>query len=581
VRGEPTVDVSNVLVIGSGAAGVRAAIAAREAGVEVKVLGRRGRRDAHTTLAAGGINAVLGSRDPEDSWEQHFADTVVEGYHLGDPRAVELLVREAPDAVNELAAWGCDFARTEDGRIDQRYFGAHTYRRTCYVHDYTGRAIQNTLVDRAVALGIPLVEDHYVTKLLTADGQCFGAFGFDVHSGERFCHLADAVVVSTGGHTRLWRMSSSRRDESSGDGMLLALEAGCRLADMEQVQFHPTGMTHPEEWAGTLVTEAVRGEGGRLRNSEGERFMERYDAERMELSTRDRVAMANYLESEAGRGGEHGGVFLDITHLGKDTILDKLPKIYRQFIESQMHDVTSEPMEVAPTAHYSMGGVVVEPDTHATEVEGLYAVGETTAGVHGANRLGGNSLAETVVFGRRAGKAAARHSRELAAQRRSAEAVQTARDELDSRVREGREFVLPLTRRLRDAMWEGCGVVREADGLQRTLEVVRDLRSALDEVDVRETSEGWEDLARLHAFRAGLVTAEATVRGALARTESRGAHNRRDHPEPDDEQLRTIVWALDGEELSQSTKPVPAVPPELQRWVDEHDEPDVAGRLLE
>jgi succinate dehydrogenase / fumarate reductase, flavoprotein subunit len=581
MRPDPQLSISNVLVIGSGAAGVRAAIAARECGVEVIVLGRRPRRDAHTTLAAGGINAVLGSRDPEDSWEQHFADTFVEAYHLADPRAVEILVREAPAAVQELADWGCDFARTKDGSIDQRYFGAHTHRRTCYVHDYTGRAMQHALVDRAIALGIPLVEDHYITKLLVADGQCFGALGFDMHSGVRYCHLADAVILATGGHTRLWRMSSSRRDENYGDGMLLALEAGCRLADMELVQFHPTGMTHPEGWAGTLVTEAVRGEGGHLRNSEGERFMERYDPDRMELSTRDRVAMANYLEIEAGRGTEHGGVHLDITHLGKDTILDKLPKIYRQFIESQMHDVTSEPMEVAPTAHYSMGGVIVEPEDHATDLDGLYAVGETTAGLHGANRLGGNSLAETVVFGKRAGEAAARRSRTLGAQRRSADAVDAALDELDSRVKGGSEFVLPLSRRLRDALWEGCGVVRDADGLERTLDVIDDLRSVLDDVDVRETSQGWEDLARLHALRAGLVAAEATVRGALTRTESRGAHNRRDHPEPDDEQRHTIVCTLEDGELVQSTKPVPDVPAELRKWVDEHSEPEVAGRLLE
>jgi succinate dehydrogenase / fumarate reductase, flavoprotein subunit len=428
MRGEPTVDISNVLVIGSGAAGVRAAIAARQAGVEVTVLGRRARRDAHTTLAAGGINAVLGTRDPEDSWEQHFADTLREGYFLADPEAVELLVREAPDAVRELADWGCDFARTEDGGIDQRYFGAHRYRRTCYVADYTGRAIQNTLVDQAQRLGISLVEDQYISHLLVADGTCFGAFGFDVASGERVAHLADAVILATGGHTRLWRMSSSRRDENYGDGMLLAARAGATLADMELVQFHPTGMTHPEEWAGTLVTEAVRGEGGHLKNNEGERYMERYDAERMELSTRDRVAMANYLEIEAGRGGPNGGVLLDVTHLGKDTILSKIPKIYRQFIESQMHDVTAEPMEVAPTAHYSMGGIVVDPATHATDVDGLYAAGETTAGVHGANRLGGNSLAETCVFGRRAGEAAARRSRELGVQQRSKAALAEAID---------------------------------------------------------------------------------------------------------------------------------------------------------
>jgi succinate dehydrogenase / fumarate reductase flavoprotein subunit len=580
MRGEPTVDISNVLVIGSGAAGVRAAIAARQAGVEVTVLGRRARRDAHTTLAAGGINAVLGTRDPEDSWEQHFADTLREGYFLADPEAVELLVREAPDAVRELAEWGCDFARTEDGEIDQRYFGAHKFRRTCYVADYTGRAIQNTLVDQAQRLGIRLVEDQYISSLLVADGTCFGAFGFDVSSGERVAHLADAVILATGGHTRLWRMSSSRRDENYGDGMLLAARAGAVLADMELVQFHPTGMTHPEEWAGTLVTEAVRGEGGHLRNSEGERFMERYDAERMELSARDRVAMANYLEIEAGRGGPNGGVFLDVSHLGKDEILSKIPKIYRQFIESQMHDVTAEPMEVAPTAHYSMGGIVVDPASHATDVDGLYAAGETTAGVHGANRLGGNSLAETCVFGRRAGEAAARRSRELGSQQRSKEALQAAVDHLDRRVKEGEEFVLPLMRRLRDAMWEGCGVVRDAEGLQETLEVIGELRETAAEVDVRETSEGWEDLGRLCAFEAGLVTAEATVRGAITREESRGAHSRSDFPEPSDE-LYNLRYRLEGDDLVESTEKIKDVRSELREWVEQDEEIAVAGRLLE
>jgi succinate dehydrogenase / fumarate reductase, flavoprotein subunit len=576
----PTVDISNVLVIGSGAAGVRAAIAAREAGVEVTVLGRRARRDAHTTLAAGGINAVLGTQDPEDTWEQHFADTLREGYFLADPEAVEILVKEAPAAVRELAEWGCDFARTDSGEIDQRYFGAHKYRRTCYVADYTGRAMQNTLVNRAQQMGISLVEDQYISHLLVEDGTCFGAFGFDVSSGERVAHLADAVILATGGHTRLWRMSSSRRDENYGDGMLLALRAGAVLADMELVQFHPTGMTHPDEWAGTLVTEAVRGEGGHLLNSEGERFMEHYDPDRMELSTRDRVAMANYLEIEAGRGGPNGGVFLDVTHLGKEKILAKIPRIYRQFIESQMHDVTSKPMEVSPTAHYSMGGIVVDPATHATDVDGLYAAGETTAGVHGANRLGGNSLAETVVYGRRAGEAAARRSRELGSQRRSKEALHAAEEHLDTRVRNGEEFVLPLMRRLRDAMWEGCGVVRDADGLRRALAEVEDLKKAAEHVDVRETSEGWEDLARLCAFEAGLATAEATIRGALAREESRGAHNRRDFSEAGDE-LYNIRYTLEGGELVESTDPVKPVPEGLREWVRQDEDIPVAGRLLE
>jgi succinate dehydrogenase / fumarate reductase flavoprotein subunit len=288
--------VCNVLVIGAGAAGLRAAIAATEAGSQVLIVGKRHRLDAHTVLAAGGINAVLGTCDPQDTWEQHFADTLREGYFLGHPRVVEIMAREAPDAVRELAAWGCRFATLEDGRLDQRFFGAHKYRRTCYAGDYTGRAILYTLANKVQQLGIPVIEDQYISRLLVADGVCFGAYGFDLVSGERTVFEADAVVLATGGHTRLWRRSSSRRDENYGEGMFLALEAGCRLMDMELVQFHPTGMLTPEEMAGTLVTEAVRGEGGRLYNRDHERFMQRYDPQRMELSARDRVALAIYTE---------------------------------------------------------------------------------------------------------------------------------------------------------------------------------------------------------------------------------------------------------------------------------------------
>jgi succinate dehydrogenase / fumarate reductase flavoprotein subunit len=305
---------TNVLVIGTGAAGWRAAIAATKAGAEARMVGKRPQLDAHTVLASGGINAALGTRDPEDSWEQHFADTLREGYRLGNPRMVEILARESPDAVLELADWGCEFARTPAGDLDQRFFGAHRWRRTCYAGDYTGRAIQQTLARKGAELGIRVEDDQYVSRLLVADGTCFGALVFDLHTGDRTVHLADAVILATGGHTRLWRRSSSRRDENYGDGMRLALEAGCRLMDMELVQFHPTGMVFPEEAAGTLVTEAVRGEGGRLFNALGERFMERYDPVRLELSSRDRVALANYTEIAEGRAGPHGGVYLDISH---------------------------------------------------------------------------------------------------------------------------------------------------------------------------------------------------------------------------------------------------------------------------
>jgi succinate dehydrogenase / fumarate reductase flavoprotein subunit len=583
MAGTPTrSNVANVLVIGTGAAGLRAAIAAHQAGSEVVVLGKRRRDDAHTVLAAGGINAALGTVDPEDSWQQHFADTLREGYFLADPRVVELMARESPAAVLELADWGAPFARTPDGRLDQRFFGAHRWRRTCYAGDWTGRAILRTLAAKVAELGLTVVDDQYVSQLLVSDGVCFGALAFDLETGERTVFLADAVVLAAGGHTRIWRRSSSRRDENTGDGMYLALRAGCRLQDMELVQFHPTGMVAPEEAAGTLVTEAVRGEGGQLKNALGERFMARYDPERMELSTRDRVALANYTEIAEGRGGPHGGVFLDISHLGKDAILEKLPRMYRQFLEYQMLDISQQPMEVAPTAHYSMGGVVVDPDSHATDVAGLYGVGEVAAGLHGANRLGGNSLAETVVFGRRAGEAAAEYSASRDLQLRARDVVRAADEELSSLIRPGSEFARPLQRALRDTMWEHCGVVRDQAGLQHGLDRVAELRQLAGEVDVRPSSEGYADLAHALDLRASLLAAEATLLGALARRESRGAHQRRDFPQLDTDLRVNFRTRLDGtSHLTIDAQPVPPVPPDLASWTQSGEVLGVAGRLLE
>ena len=575
--------VCNVLVIGSGAAGMRAAIAAHEAGAHVVVLGKRPRLDAHTVLASGGINGALGTRDPEDSWQQHYADTVREGYFVAHPRVVEIMAKEAPRAILELDEWGCEFARTEDGRPDQRFFGAHFYRRTCYAGDFTGRAILRTVHSRAKAIGVsPVVEDTYVAKLLVADGACFGALAFDIHSGERTVFLADAVIFCTGGHTRLWRRSSSRRDENFGEGFGLLLEAGCELMDIELVQFHPTGILWPDEIAGTLVTEAVRGEGGRLYNAGGERYMQRYDPARLELSSRDRVALANYTEILEGRGTARGGVLLDITHRDKDFIIEKLPRMYRQFIEHQMLDISREPMEVAPTAHYTMGGVVVDPETHATSVAGLYAAGEVTGGLHGANRLGGNSLAETIISGRRAGEAAAAFAEEGEVVLRSRRVIREACDELDALVQPGSELARPLQRHLRDAMWEFCGVVRDEEGLRRGLTEVESIRASLPDVDVRPGAEGWSDLAHALDLHGGLLAAEATLRGALERRETRGAHNRVDFPDLDDAYRVNFYTALEDGAMRIRSEPVPEPSAELDEIV--RSAPSVeagADRLLE
>ena len=364
--------------------------------------------------------------------------------------------------------------------------------------------------------------------------------------------------------------------------MWLAFQAGARVMDMELVQFHPTGMLTPEEAAGTLVTEAVRGEGGRLYNAQGERFMERYDPERMELSSRDRIALANYTEIKEGRGGPNGGVFLDVTHLGKDVILAKLPRMYRQFIEYQMLDIAKEPMEVAPTAHYSMGGIVVDPPTHATEVGGLYAAGECTAGLHGANRLGGNSLVETLVFGRRAGEAAARFSRERESQLRSKPVVDEALADLDSLIHNGTELSRALQRAVRNVMWELCGVVREASDLEHALGMLDEVRSALPSVDVRPSEEGWGDVAHVLDVQAMLGTAEATLRGAIAREETRGAHNRSDFPELDPAMEVNFIVGRDSQaRMTLGRAPVAAVPVELRSWITRAGDIDPTGKLLE
>ena len=577
--------ICNVLIIGSGGAGLRAAIAAHENGCEVMVIGKRIRNDAHTTLAAGGINAALGTVDPDDNWVQHFVDTYQEGYHIGDPKTVEILVKDAPNRVEELVDWGAPFARTADGKLDQRYFGAHTFRRTCYAGDYTGRAILNTLVEKVEQLQIPIIDMTYVSRLLvnTQNGQkqCFGAMAFDINSGERTVFLSDSVVLAAGGHTRIWRRSSSRRDENTGDAMRLALNAGCRLSDMEMVQFHPTGMVHPESLSGTLVTEAVRGEGGRLTNSNGERYMERYDSVRMELSTRDRVALANYTEISEGRGTENNGVYLDISHVDKGIILEKLPRMYRQFMESQMLDISKHPMEVAPTAHYSMGGVMVDPETHSTGVNGLYAAGECTSGVHGANRLGGNSLAEILVFGKIAGDEASEFSKTLDLQTRNRSVIQDAIEELDKLTTNGEQLARPLQRAVRDIMWEYCGVLRSGDGLEKGLEELMKVKEASADVDVRPSAEGFSDLALALDLLGSIDSAEATIRSAIERKESRGAHQRSDFVETDtNETVNYVVELVDGKQvLTRST--VAPLSDELEGPVKAYQELSVGGRLLE
>ena len=524
-----TFDISNILVIGCGGAGLRAAIEAKISGLNVKVLGKRARSDSHTVLAAGGINAPFGNVDPEDSWQQHFIDTYMEGYGLGDPEQIEILAKESISAVEEIDEWGADFAKLDNHKLDQRFFGAHTYRRTCYSGDYTGQSIMKALLQKSKTLKIPIFDSQYVTDLLIKDNCCFGAMSFNMSKGERTIHLADAVVLCTGGHTRIWKRSSSRKQENTGDGYYLALKSGCTLIDMEMVQFHPTGMLLPEDIAGTLVTEAVRGEGGILLNGKGERFMVNYDKERMELSTRDRIAIANYKEIIEGRSTPNGGVYLDISHRGKDFIIDKIPKIYRQFIESQMLDISKAPMEVAPTAHYSMGGIFVKAKDHSTNVRGLYAAGEVAGGLHGANRLGGNSLAEILVFGKIAGKAATKYSKSLNFQIRSPEVIKSAHENIDRLIKKGEELVIPIQKELTEIMWKSCGVVRNKNKLKKGLENIKELKERFKLIDVRIEDKNFQDLINSFDLEASIYTAESTIISSLNRCESRGSHQRDDY----------------------------------------------------
>jgi succinate dehydrogenase / fumarate reductase flavoprotein subunit len=535
---------TTVLVIGTGGSGLRAAIELAEQGVDVLALGKRPRMDTHTSLAAGGINAALGTMDAEDSWQQHAADTIKESYFLANPHTAEIVAKGAAQGIADLERYGMAFAREDDGRISQRFFGAHTYRRTAFAGDYTGLEIQRSLVNRATQLDIPILDSVYVTRILTRDGAVFGAYGFDLTDGTPYLIHADAVILAAGGHNRIWRRTSSRRDENTGDSFRLAVEAGARLRDPELVQFHPSGILEPENAAGTLISEAARGEGGILRNALGERFMENYDPERMELSTRDRVALAAYTEIKEGRGTEKGGVWLDVSHLPRETIMTRLPRVYQTMLELQMLDITAEPIEIAPTAHYSMGGVWVRPEDHSTEVDGLYAIGEASSGLHGANRLGGNSLIELLVFGRIVGRAAAAYSAGLEAQNRSHDAEAEARAEVaDLLAADGHENVRALQRAVRNTMTEHAGVVRDEQGLVAGLRELDEIEVRTKNVGIHPDIAGFQDLAHAFDLKASLIAARATLEAARERRETRGCHNRSDYPSLDPALQVNLVWS--------------------------------------
>ncbi|WP_066138536.1 L-aspartate oxidase [Glutamicibacter mysorens] len=575
MRNEQQISTS-VLVIGTGGSGLRAAIELAEAGTDVLAVGKRPRYDAHTALAAGGINAALGTMDAEDSWQQHAADTIKESYFLADPRTVQVVAEGAARGIEDLERYGMNFARETDGRISQRFFGAHKFRRTAFAGDYTGLEIQRTLIKRAEQLQVPILDTVYITELLTAKGRIFGAYGFDVNDGTGYLIHADAVILAAGGHNRIWRRSSSRRDENTGDSFRLAVQAGARLRDPELVQFHPSGIIEPESDAGTLVSEAARGEGGILTNALGERFMARYDAKRMELSTRDRVALAAYTEIREGRGTENGGVWLDVSHLDREVIMKRLPRVYQTMMELQMLDITEQKMEIAPTAHYSMGGVWVDPLTHATEVPGLYAIGEASSGLHGANRLGGNSLIELLVFGRIVGQHAAQYSASLAAQPRSAQAVTAARTHIAELLgSRGQENVRSLQRAIRDLMTEHAGVVRDEAGLLAGLAKLERIEQRMENVGIHPDIAGYQDLAHAFDLQSAALAARATLEAALERRETRGCHNRSDYPAMDPALQVNLVWSPS---TGITREAIPEVPEQIAEQITEVSQ---EGKLVE
>ncbi|MBZ6493691.1 L-aspartate oxidase [Natrinema longum] len=556
-----TVD-RRVLVIGAGAAGARTAIELVERGVDpadVLVVGKRAHGDAHTTWARGGINGALGTLDPEDDWTIHAADTLTEGHSLNDPGKVETVTRRMPGILRELEDWGMEFSRTESGDIDQRYFGAQSFRRTAFAGDYTGEALLDALVDRAQALSIPYRENVFVSRILADDGRVLGAVGTDLDTGEFVVFDAEVVVLAAGGYTGLYRRHSSRDDENTADGPALAYQAGATLMDMEFVQFHPTGMVgkrYGESWDGRLVTEAVRGEGGRLYNAEGERFMERYSPDQMELDARDVVARAIAKEIADGRGTDSGGVYLDISHRGRDFIETRLPRMYERFAELGV-DMAEEPVEVAPTAHYGMGGVRVD-DEGETDVDGLYAIGETMAGVHGANRLGGNSLAETVAYGAVTGEAVADRlaEREVhGADELGEHAAVHLHDLADLANSDGTYDPAAVFDDLRSLLWDHTGILRDADGLENGVAGLEELRERASDLAVGDRTSASYEFALDLGF--ALLTADAVLRSARERTESRGAHFRTDFPDATPEWRRNVVVRSDSVgTMDLSTSPV-------------------------
>jgi succinate dehydrogenase / fumarate reductase, flavoprotein subunit len=560
----------DVLIIGAGGAGLRAAIEALEQGAKVGVVCKSLLGKAHTVMAEGGLAAAMCNVDKADGWQPHFRDTMNGGKRLNNWRMAQLHAQEAPDRVRELEQWGALFDRTESGDILQRAFGGHTFKRLCHVGDRTGLEMIRTLQDRGVEMGFDVFMECTITQLLKDGDRVAGAFGYWRESGRFVVFKAKSIVIATGGIGKSWKITSNSW-ECTGDGMALAYEAGAELLDMEFVQFHPTGMVWPPGVQGILVTEAVRGEGGILRNKSGERFMEKYDPKRLELSTRDVVARSIYTEVKEGRGSPHGGAFLDISHQPAEYVKRKLPSMYHQFKELADVDITQGPMEVGPTCHYVMGGIRVDAETGRASVPGLYAAGEAAGGLHGANRLGGNSLSDLLVFGRRAGLAAAQDAKKAAVPNLDALQIEQAeREAVAPFEATGQDNPYTIHHDLQDVMQNLVGIFRTDADLRRALVELEKLKARAMNMRVegsRLFNPGWHLSIDLKCM---LSVSEACTHAALARQESRGAHSRLDFPKTEDAWgKKNHVIVKKGESMTLFAASRPEMPAELAQILDE------------
>jgi succinate dehydrogenase / fumarate reductase flavoprotein subunit len=596
----------DVLVIGAGGAGLRAAIEASTAGVRVGLVCKSLLGKAHTVMAEGGIAAALANVDERDNWKVHFADTMRGGQYVNQWRMAELHAKEAPDRVRELEAWGAVFDRTEDGRILQRHFGGHKYPRLAHVGDRTGLEMIRTLQDHGVHRGIDVYMEHTILALLKDGDRVVGAFGYERERGRFKIFRAKAVVLATGGIGRAYKITSNSW-EYTGDGHTLAYDAGAELIDMEFVQFHPTGMVWPPSVMGILVTEGVRGEGGILTNKHGKRFMfdaipENYrahtadneeegwrytqgdkDARRPpELLTRDHVSRCIVREIKEGRGSPHGGVHLDISWIKQrlpnaaEQIKRKLPSMYHQFKQLADIDITEQPMEVGPTTHYIMGGVHVDPNTQMSRVPGLFAAGECAAGINGANRLGGNSLSDLLVFGKRAGEFAAKFAKENSLGKidpRQAEQIESVvREALAPFDRRNDENPYQVQMDLQDTMQDLVGIVRAESEMREALGKIDDLKKRAEKASVtgnREYNPGWHTALDLKNL---LTVSEAIARAALERKESRGAQFREDYPDNDERfaKVNTMVSKTQDGSMQIRLEPLPEMPDYLKRIIEEN-----------